>query len=330
MKTQRRLVPILLSFVLLLSLFPRPSFAQKVVNPDVNYDGVVNGGDLTLVSINLGKKITSGDANFDGEVSILDLVLVAKALGNPGMAMPTPAYQAKMDPWPAPVTKAKPDPEVEIKYFQSGLGSVPLAVAAIGAGALDGPLPFADIAALVAIAGSSYLVFQNNPAIVQRITSTLQGKISQIITVVQGITALEQWAVRQIYLAKGHYPPLPDAIPGFLEPEHLMEGSRWAERATIWRMVVKKLMEGGPPDFCGRRTNADGSYSWLIGWFGWPVIYRTTGSLWFKGGFILVHQISSGIWNRSSAVSDPYEADLIKDFIQGLGCPPWDQLLPAG
>ena len=59
----------------------------KVLEADINGDGVVNILDLVLVASNLGQTgQNAGDVNGDGVVNILDLVKVAGALGNAAAA----------------------------------------------------------------------------------------------------------------------------------------------------------------------------------------------------------------------------------------------------
>ena len=59
----------------------------KVLEADINGDGVVNILDLVLVASNLGQTgQNAGDVNGDGVVNILDLVKVAGALGNTAAA----------------------------------------------------------------------------------------------------------------------------------------------------------------------------------------------------------------------------------------------------
>ena len=59
----------------------------KVLEADINGDGVVNILDLVLVASNLGQtEQNAGDVNGDGVVNILDLVKVAGALGNAAAA----------------------------------------------------------------------------------------------------------------------------------------------------------------------------------------------------------------------------------------------------
>ena len=64
-----------------------PETTPKVLEADINGDGVVNIQDLVLVASNLGQTgQNAGDVNGDGVVNIQDLVKVAGALGNAAAA----------------------------------------------------------------------------------------------------------------------------------------------------------------------------------------------------------------------------------------------------
>lgn len=248
---------------------------------------------------------------------------VPEAKQNKSAVISQPANPSLLKPEvftaPKPMKTTTPAPNVRIDWYAntsifavggvffvgSTLSLTKVAGGGLAIAAIDGPLPIGDIIAVVYIGAAFVYVIAKNATLIEE--SLIASKRS-----------IEAWAIQM-----AQNPPLPPAVPGFTEPSHLNEGSRWYERTMVWRTALSMWSSGKMPDFCGRRS--DGAY--LLGWTGYQIT-RLTGGRWIEGLWLIVNVND---FNRSTAVSDPQTGSnrIIDQFIPG-NCPQGPKgLIPA-
>lgn len=120
-----------------------------------------------------------------------------------------------------------PVPGAEVRWYRWP-GSENLAIVAIGAVAIDGPLPFGDTVAVVIIAtaGAGYAYYVVTP------------HIQNALATVYGVPGVHTWATTQV---------------NAIDTSHQTEGARADTRMTLYGMV-----NGRGPDGCWHRPAQDG------------------------------------------------------------------------